>query len=83
MGKEQQQSGKLSNSVNFEQNLIAALADLYDSSSVECSGHESLMLNLDGKSVHINLKSLLVKCDEDENLEQNVTTIIKQLKDLS
>ena len=78
-----EQTGKKITTFNFEQNLISSLSDIYDGSSIDRDTSGNVILNLDGKIVRINMTNLLVKCEEDEALEQNVSVIIKQLKDLS
>jgi hypothetical protein len=66
----------------FEQNLLLALKDMFDISSIEYAESESITINLDTKRALIDLNNLTVKC-EDEQLEQIVTTVLKQLSSLS
>jgi cleavage and polyadenylation specificity factor subunit 3 len=73
---------ELSNRISFEENLLAALNDMFDSSSIEHTESEAITINLDGKTAIIDLEGLTVKC-EDEQLEQIVSTVIKQLRSLS
>ena len=70
-------------SSKFEENLIAALNDMFEASSIEYRAHDSIAINLDSKTVSIDLQTCAAKCEEDEHLEQIVTTVIKQLKSLS
>lgn len=71
-------------STKFEQNLMSALNDMFESSSIEYNKEESIQINLDNnKCVAIDLKTLEAKCEEDEHLESIVVTVIKQLKSLS
>ncbi len=70
-------------STKFEENLIAALSDMFESSSVECRAENRIDINLDNKIVVIDLKTLRVKCEDDEYLESIVTTVVKQIMALS
>ncbi len=70
-------------STKFEENLIAALSDMFENSSVECRAQNRININLDSKIVGIDLRTLVVKCEEDEYLESIVTTVVKQIMALS
>lgn len=65
----------------FEESLLSALKDMF-SCSIEEKDNE-LYLNMDKKMVTINLKTNAVKCEEDKQVEQIVSTLVTQLKNLS
>ena len=75
---------KAENANEFEANLVIALEDMFDSSAVDYKRDErSVSISVDQKSVHIDLRTLLVEAPEDEKLEQIVAAVIKQLKSVS
>lgn len=55
---------------------------MFDPNSIEYTKSEAVIISLDDKRVLIDLKQLVVKC-EDEHLEQIVSTVLKQLHSLS
>ena len=73
---------KIGLAINFQQNLLMALNDMFDSNSIECLDSVQITISLDGKRVLIDLANLTVKC-EDDDLEKIVSTVIKQLSSLS
>jgi cleavage and polyadenylation specificity factor subunit 3 len=65
----------------FEDNLLSALKDMFTCSIEE--KEEEFSLNMDKKTVTINLKNHMVKCEEDKQIEQIISTLVNQLKNLS
>ena len=65
----------------FEESLKSALEDMFKC-SIEESDNE-LSLSMDKKTVTINLKNHAVSCEEDKQVEQIVTTLVNQLKNLT
>jgi hypothetical protein len=65
----------------FEESLLSALKDMFNC-SIEEKDNE-LYLSMDKKMVTINLKNNAVKCEEDKQIEQIVSTLVSQLKNLS
>ena len=73
---------ELTSRISFVENLLAFLNDIFESSSIEYTESEAIAIILDGKRAIIDLDGLTVKC-EDEQLEQIVSNVIKQLRSLS
>ncbi len=67
----------------FRENLISALTDMFDESSITQMTDDLIKFNIDKKIIEINLQSFSVQCETDKNLEQIVTTLVNQIKILS
>lgn len=69
---------------SFEENLKTALSDIFDQLSLgEDIKKNELYVHIDNKVVTINLSTFATKCDEDKQLEQSVSTVVNQIKNLS
>jgi hypothetical protein len=69
--------------MSFEESLVSSLNDMFISSSIDYKMHEKINVNIDNKLLQIDLKSFDIKCEpEDEQLVQNVSTVIRQLSAL-
>jgi hypothetical protein len=67
----------------FRENLISALTDMFDESSITQMTDVLIKFNIDQKLIEINLENYDVQCESDKNLEQIVTTVVNQIKILS
>ncbi len=65
----------------FEESLLSALRDMFTCTIEE--KEQELSLHMDKKTVTINMKNHLVKCEEDKQIEQIVSTLVSQIKNLT
>lgn len=67
---------------NFKENLLSALDDLFESKSIRDESN-ALFIEMDDKTIKINLEKLNVTCEQDKQLEQIVTNCVNQIANLS
>jgi hypothetical protein len=68
--------------LNFEETLLTTLNEMFECKSIEYKENNEIKLNIDSKMVEIDLNKLSIKCDEDQNIEQIIGSLIKQTRDL-
>lgn len=69
---------------SFKENLLSAFNDMFDGLSIqENENSNEILVQMDNKIVKINTKSLTIKCEEDKQLEQIVSNVVNQIKNLS
>lgn len=65
----------------FEENLQSALSDMFTYTLEE--KQDEYLINVDKKVISVSLKNYAVKCEEDKQLEQIVSVMVNQIKNLS
>lgn len=66
--------------MHFTECLMETLAEMFGEDSVgKVVKGERMMVTVNDRSAHINLRSLEVQCDGDETLQQIVTTAVTKL----
>ncbi len=65
----------------FEENLKSALNDMFTYTIEQTQ--DDYLINVDKKIISVNLNNYSVKCEEDKQLEQIVSVMVSQIKNLS
>ena len=65
----------------FEENLQSALSDMFTYTLEE--KQDEYLINVDKKLISVSLKNYAVKCEDDKQLEQIVSVMVNQIKNLS
>ncbi|XP_023209638.1 cleavage and polyadenylation specificity factor subunit 3 [Centruroides vittatus] len=66
--------------MHYTECLMEMLGNMFGEESVsKIVKNDRMMITVDGKCVTINLRTQEVKCDEDEGLQQTISTAVKKL----
>lgn len=76
-------SGGRDEPIEFKDGLLAALGDMFKGCSLESIDESNeIKIVMDGKEIRVDYKQGRVKCEDDKQIEQIITNVMQQVKNL-